>query len=326
VAETKKLLLQGKVYDCRSDETVLEALLRQKVDMPHCCHRQTCMTCMLRALNAPPPPASQVNMKETLRMQNNFLACGCHPERDMEIALPQEVVQIQMSAAVEAINPLNASTLELVLQCDSPVDYRGGQSVLLFNQDQVGKHFHIASPTSTKTTGRIEVHVERTEGSCFSEWIHEALRVGDTMTVSGIAGELCYTLGHPQQPLFLAGWNGGLGALLGVVQDAFENGHSGPVRLFHGVDSSEQLYFRDELSEIGRYCPNFSYTGCIREGFVPEGCQLGPVDQIIRQELPDLSGWKVFLCGNREPVHAIRRYAYLAGADMKEIYAESTSL
>ena len=39
-AETRRLLLGGGVYDCRPEETVLDALLRQGLAVPNSCRRQ----------------------------------------------------------------------------------------------------------------------------------------------------------------------------------------------------------------------------------------------------------------------------------------------
>ncbi|MGR9101132.1 MAG: 2Fe-2S iron-sulfur cluster-binding protein [Gammaproteobacteria bacterium] len=326
MATDKNLLLNGKVYDCRPGETVLAALLRQKVDVPYACQKMTCMSCMMRALNGTPPHASQKNLKETLRMQNNFLACGCVPERDMEIALPNETLTRQVTATVVELNRLSPAVLELVLQCDSPIDYHGGQSVLLLNYEYIGKNFSIASAGSARTGGRIEVHVERISGGSFSEWMHSKLKVGDQLIVSGVSGELFYTPGQPRQPLMMAAWNGGLGALVGLIQDAFEQEHSGPVWLFHGVPSYEDLYYVDELNEIDEYFPNFSYMPCVEHGRLPEGVRQGTVDAVLAEMKSDLTGWKVFLCGNREQVHRVQRFAYLAGAGMKDIYLDVLSL
>lgn len=135
-----------------------------------------------------------------------------------------------------------------------------------------------------------------------------------------------YIAGHSTQPLLMAAWNGDLGALIGLVQDVFENDHAGPVYLFHGVSDSEQLYFAEELDGISKYFPNFHYIPCVREGSVPEkGCR-GEVNKIIAQLLPNLTGWKIFICGSRSQAHGIQRYAYLAGAGMKDIYLELTSV
>jgi len=37
---------------------------------------------------------------------------------------------------------------------------------------------------------------------------------------------------------------------------------------------------------------------------------------------PDLSGWRVFLCGNPDMVNAARQQTFFAGASMREIYAD----
>ncbi len=106
----------------------------------------------------------------------------------------------------------------------------------------------------------------------------------------------------------------------------YEQEHSGPVWLFHGVSDQEHLYYRDELNEISDHFPDFKYIPCIDQNLVPEDCQQGAVNLVLQEMLANLNGWKVFLCGDREQVHKIQRYAYLAGAGMQDIYLEVTSI
>ncbi len=278
--KTSNLLFNGKIYNCLIGETVLDALLRQKVEVPYSCKKQTCMSCMMQSLNVPPPIQAQLNLKETLQRQNNFLACACIPERDMEVALNHETLTRQVSAQVVELNRLNQNMLELVLQCEIPVDYHGGQSVLLLNYEHIGKKFPIASPTSAKGSGSIIVHVQRIVGAAFSAWMHDHLRVGDKLFICGISGELYYIAGHLTQPLLMTAWDGDLGALIGLVQDVFENDHTGPVYLFHEVSDKEHLYFAEELHGISNYFPNFRYIPCVREGAVPEKGYLGEANKV----------------------------------------------
>jgi NAD(P)H-flavin reductase/ferredoxin len=324
--KTTHLLFNGQLYECQPEETVLDVLLRQKVDVPYSCKKQICMSCMMQCLNGLPPIKSQVNLKETLRLQNNFLACACIPECDMEIALNQETLTRQVGGQVIELNRLNQNMMELVLQCEIPVDYHGGQSALLLNYEQIGKKFPIASPTSAKSNGRLVVHVKRLAGAAFSAWIHDNLRIGDTLFICGISGELYYTPGQPTQSLLMVAWNGDLGAMIGLIQDIFENNHTGPLYLLHSVADSEQLYFATELDEISHYFSNFHYIPCVDRGPLPQNGQQGPVDKIVAKTLPNLSHWKVFLCGNRTQIHTVQRQAYLAGAAMKDIYLDVTAL
>ena len=324
-AETRKLLLDGRIYDCRPGETVLEALLRQNVAVPNVCRHQVCLTCMMRSLGGAPPSASQTNLKDTLRSQHFFLACGCHPERDMEIAFTSETVEIKAQVQVAEINRLNSFVAEVVLHCEPPLHYRGGQFITLFNDQSIGSRFPISSPSSGRLVGKVDIQVQRIPGGVFSEWVHNSLRVGDVLSACGATGELYYEIGNPRQTLLLAGWDGGLSALIGVMQDAFENEHAGTIYLFHGAEDKEHLYFVEELREVADRFKRFHYIPCVRTGAPVEACASGAVQANVERILPDLSGAKVYLCGPRTDVHAMQRRAYLAGAAMKDIRTDVTS-
>ena len=324
-AETRKLLLDGRVYDCRPGETVLDALQRQSVAVPYLCRHQVCLTCMMRSLGGAPPSASQTNLRDTLRIQHFFLACGCHPERDMEIAFTSETVGIKARSQVTEINRLNSFVSEVTFQCEPPLHYRGGQFMTLFNDNNIGNRFPISSPSRGRLTGKMDIQVQRTPGGVFSEWVHTSLRVGDVLSACGATGELFFETGNPRQTLLLAGWDGGLGALIAVMQDAFENEHAGTIYLFHGVEDKEHLYFVEELREVTDRFKRFHYVPCVRTGAPVEACASGDIQANVERMLPNLSGVKVYLCGPRNEVHALQRRAYLAGAAMKDIRTDVTN-
>lgn len=321
-----RLLFGGVTYTCEPGETVLEALLRQQAVIPHDCRKQTCLSCLMRSLDGTPPPASQINLKDTIKVQNYFLACACRPARDMEIALPSDTLKHEVSVTATELTRLNGHILRLTLEGSTLLDYRGGQSVILLNHDKIGKPFSIASPSSDRFNNRLEVHVERINGCCFCEWLHDHLRKGDVLRVFGPNGQMFYLPHDPRQPLVLAGWHGGLGGLIGILQDIFEQQHKGPVYLFHGARNQYHLYLVEEIREIQTYYPNFQYVPCIAEGPVPNGCTAGEVHEIIRRMLPKLSGWQLFLSGPRVFVDRLRRQAYLDGALIRDILYEVSAV
>ena len=168
--------------------------------------------------------------------------------------------------------------------------------------------------------------MERIEGRFFGEWVHGHLQVGDHVTLSGPTGQLFYLAEDSRQPILLAGWNGGLSALIGIIQDVFKTEHPGPVYLFHGVEDKDHLYLVDELKEIAARYPNFRYLPCVLAGPAPEGCQEGPVSEVLGRHLPDLTGWRVLISGTKVFAHTLQRQAYLAGAAMKDIVTEITTI
>jgi ferredoxin-NADP reductase len=216
----------------------------------------------------------------------------------MEITLTAETVGEHATALVAEMNQLCPFIIEFGLACAAPFPYRGGQFLTLLDEGGAGHRFPIASPTSGKLTGKIEIHVERVEGLAFSEWLHGNLKTGEIVTLCGATGELTYEIGGPRRTLVLAGWNGGLGALIGIMQDAFENNHTGEIYLFHGVSDHDHLYLFEEMREIGQQFQNFHYLPCIEDRATPavdaDGCARGHCFGACRASVAEPRGRQAF--------------------------------
>lgn len=320
-AKAKRLTVGGKSYSCEPNETILDALLRQKVPVPHACRQQICKSCIMRSLNTPPPIETQKTLRESLKSKNYFLACACIPERDMELALP-ESLSIQVTAQVNSIDYLNADIIAILLQCASQVNYTAGQSIMLMNHDKMGKNYYITSPTSLKESGLIEVHIPLVKDGYFSEWVKSELKEGDTVSISCPIGQSFYVPSDMNQPLLLIGFDLGLSPLIGIMQDALENGHTAPIYLFHGVQFKNQLYLTDDLREITEYHSNFHYIPCVENSSIQDkGFYQGQAHTVALKLFPDLTDWRAFICGQSEIVKISQKEIYLAGVTTKDIYA-----
>lgn len=320
-AKAKRLTVAGKSYSCEPGETVLDALLRQNVAVPFACRQQICKSCIMRSLNVPPPAESQKTLKDTLKSKNYFLSCACIPEQDMEIAQPESLT-MQVAAQVRQIEYLSKDIIAVLLQCETYVNYAAGQSIVLMNQDRVGKSYFITSPSSQKEQGLIEIHVPIVEDGYFSDWIKEDLKQGDTVYISCPMGQSFYIPKDLEQPLLLIGIDVGLSPLIGVMQDALENNHLAPVHLFHGVKTQDRFYLVEDLREVMGYRPSFHYYPCVEEmNGSGKGFYQGQAHKVALKMLPDLTGWRIFICGKSETLKVAQREAYLAGATTKDIYA-----
>jgi len=55
-------------------------------------------------------------------------------------------------------------------------------------------------------------------------------------------------------------------------------------------------------------------------------CRNGRAEDVALADHPDLSGWRVYLCGYPPMVNDARRRAFLAGAGMSDIYVDPFEL
>lgn len=315
-----KLTIDNISYSCQSDETVLEALLRQDVNVPYGCKKGTCHSCMMQSLDALPSAHSQEGLKDTLKAQKYFLSCCCLPEQDMSIKQPEQSDFFSQGTVV--VNEmLNRNTILLILKCQDAPEYFAGQFVNLQRTDGLTRSYSIANtPQESKI---LEFHIRRLPGGRFSEWVHDELKVGDILSVSEPKGHCFYLPDRKEQGILLVGTGTGLAPLIGILTDALTQGHSGNIHLFHGSSEFEDLYRVDELRRLSKDYSNFTYTPCISGKKVPEGFSFGRANEVALSTLPDLSGWRVFLCGHPDMINKMKTASFLKGAASTDIYTDA---
>ncbi len=314
------LSIENRKYDCQPEETVLDALLRQKVDTPFGCKKGVCHSCMLRSLDVTPPAKSQEGIKDTLKVQNYFLSCCCTPEQDMTIKLSNQA-EAYIEGKVVVHEMLNRNTLLLGLACKEALDYNAGQFVNLKRPDGLTRSYSISNtPEESKT---IDFHIRQLPEGRFSEWACNELKLGDSLQISEAHGHCFYLPDRKEQGMLLVGTGTGLAPLEGILSDALSQGHSGSIRLFHGSSEVEDLYKIEEMRELSSKHDNFSYTPCVSGSKVPEGFSKGRVNEVALNAIADLSGWRVFLCGHPDMVSQMKTDSFQKGASVADIYVDA---
>ena len=307
-------------YTCQSGETVLDALLREEVNLSYACKKGTCHSCIVRSINEIPPKAAQSGLKDTLKIQNYFLACQCFPEQDMHIKLPDQSEFYRMGTVV--INQLlNRSTILLVVAFEDAFEFNAGQFVNVQRSDGLTRSYSIANIPQQSNT--LEFHIQRLAGGKFSAWLHDEVSVGDSIAVSEPRGHCFYIPERHDEGILLVGTGTGLAPLAGILTDALSQGHSGAIHLFHGSREVEDLYRIDEMRQLDELHSNFHYTPCLSGDQVPDGFAAGRVNDIVFSRFSDLKSWRVFLCGHPEMVNQMKKQAFLKGAAIRDIYADA---
>lgn len=314
------ITLQDRSVVCEIGESVLDALLRENIDIPHSCRQGVCQSCLMRSLDGAPPADAQVGLKDALSRQHHFLACVCYPQQDMRVGLGAPEALFSEAKVIDK-RYLNAETLLLTVRNSVPTDYFAGQFVNLQRADGLTRSYSIAN--SCIHADNLSFHIRRLAGGRFSEWAHQELNVGDSIKVSEPQG-LCYYLpGNLEQNLLLIGTGSGLAPLAGILEEALFHGHCGEIRLYHGSREVDGLYWIEEMQQLASEYPNFHYTPCVSRGDAPEGVAQGRANEVAMTALPSLKGWRVYLCGHPDMVNQSKRQAYLQGANLQDIHSDA---
>jgi ferredoxin-NADP reductase len=273
----------------------------------------------MRAVRGSVPEKAQIGLTPTMVARGLFLACQCFCTEDLEVALADDVIE-RIEATVSAIEPLNDEIRALHLRPSRPFVYRSGQFLRLFKDARNSRNYSLSSVPSLDDD--LMLHVRRFSGGLVSGWIFEHLAPGDRVTISEAFGDCFYLPGRPDQNILLLGTGCGLAPLYGIARDALRSGHRGRIHLYHGSRDVSGLYLVEQLRRIEATHPNFRYRPCVSGGPSNDAHWAAiPLDLALKDD-PDLTGWRVYLCGNPQMVNAARMQTFLAGAASSEIFAD----
>lgn len=313
-----KVSFGGQSYECGED-SILDCLTAQGVPVPSSCRSGVCQTCLMKAVKGEVPEKAKAGLKPTLAAQNYFMACSCYPEQDLEVVLPDAGIN-RLGAEITGVEYLSKDVLGIKLKPHREVEYRAGQFINLFKDETTARCYSLASvPELDK---ELMLHVRKVPNGIVSSWVFADLKVGDAVNISEANGDCFYVPGNPDQNILLLATGTGLAPLYGIIRDAIKNGHKGKISLYHGGYNKDGLYLVKELQRLVQLHPNISYTRCVSEGEAPQGYESGTVLDAALTHHPDLSGWRVYLCGNPQMVKAARQQTFFAGASMRDIYAD----
>lgn len=314
-----KIIFGGRSYDC-GEMSVLDCLTAQGATIPSSCHSGVCQTCMMQAVNGIIPEISQVGLKQTLVEQNYFLACSCYPEEDLEVALPNKSTS-KLKATVLSVEHLTIDIVGIKIRPPESFEYRAGQFINFYKDDDISRSYSLASvPTLDED---LFLHVRKVPGGLVSNWIFNNLKPGNEVIISAALGNCFYVPGNPNQNILLIGTGSGLAPLYGIARDALASQHKGKICLYHGSYNTSGLYLIDELRALEKANPNFNYIPCLSgEDPVDEFFSRGMVLDVALSDNTDLSGWKIFLCGNPDMVTSAKTKTFLAGASSRDIFAD----
>ncbi|VAW52206.1 2-polyprenylphenol hydroxylase and related flavodoxin oxidoreductases / CDP-6-deoxy-delta-3,4-glucoseen reductase-like [hydrothermal vent metagenome] len=318
-----KLSFDNKVHECRDDETVLEAFLRRGVVTPFSCRNGVCHTCLLRAVDAPPPKSSQRGIKATLIDKGYFLPCICKPEADMKIE-PPRAADILTRAVVYKKELLSPNVCRLLLEPATQIYYRAGQFINIQatniqTENNLIRSYSLASVPHDDYY--MEMHVRRVPKGKMSQWIFDELQENDELELQGPLGRCYYMPDDINRNILLISTGTGVAPHIGIVKDALLTGHQGKIKLYHGVKKQEDHYLCDNLETLARKYSNFSYVLCASDDKASSAVS-GRCDEIALQQNTNIQDWRVYLSGHPQMIVAAEKAMACAGVNKEDIYSD----
>ena len=77
------------------------------------------------------------------------------------------------------------------------------------------------------------------------------------------------------------------------------------------------------MQQLSQSYENFYNMPCISGNHVPDGFARGRAHEVALSMIPDLKGWRGFLCGHPKMIQQMKQQVFLKGASMAEICSDA---
>lgn len=311
------LVFNKQRYQLNDNETVLDCLLRNGVDYPNSCKTGVCQSCLTKTSDIDSvEPAWQNGLKPALAADGYFLACQAKPEKDFSCNLPTSA-DVSSAAQVIAIERMNHNVICLKLQTADYDLWTAGKYLNLVNPNGIIRSYSIAN--LARKDNYIELHIKIFPDGQMSSWLAQHAKVGDTVEIRGPIGSCFYSNPNNQAfPMILIGTGTGLAPLMGILKDAINQQHAGPITLIHGGVEQEDLYLDAELLALESHITLFTYKSSVLKDEQKPSLETLLVEAAQAQPTAN-----VYVCGPEEMTNNLKTKAFLAGISSSAIYSDA---
>ncbi len=298
----------GQTIEVEDGQTILDAALRAGIYIPHACCHGLCATCKIQVTDGEVDhgEASTFALMDFEREEGKCLACCARLESDVTIEAEIEEDPDSLNLPIEdfqgevvRIENLTPTIKGVWLKLDRPMTFQAGQYVNIETDALPGQSRAFSLANSPATGDVIELNIRIVPGGQVTTWVHESLKVGDEMKITGPYGRFFVKKSANVPLIFMAGGSG-LSSPKSMIEDLLAEGCTLPMTLIYGQRNREELYYDAEFRALAEKHPNFTYVPALSgepEGSAWEGAR-GFVHEAAKAHFDnDFRGHKAYLCG-----------------------------
>jgi len=299
----------GHTIEVQDGQNILDASLRAGIYLPHACCHGLCATCKVQVLDGEVDhgEASNFALMDYEREEGKCLACCAIPQSDVTIEAEidedpdaQNILVEDFNGVVSRIESLTPTIkgVWIKLEAGSRMSFQAGQYINLhIPGENSPRAFSIASAPSQGD--EIELNIRIVPGGKATAWVHNELKQGDSLKVSGPYGRFFVRKSAQVPMIFLAGGSG-LSSPRSMILDLLEEGSTLPMVLVNGARSQDELYHHDEFLKLASEHDHFTYVPVLSNEPESSGWlgARGFVHEAAKEHFNnDFRGHKAYLCG-----------------------------
>jgi CDP-4-dehydro-6-deoxyglucose reductase len=301
----------GKQFIVEADESILEAAIRQGINLPYGCKNGACGSCKGKLIEGKlthGQHSSNALSSEEEKL-GSALFCCAHPESDLLIEV-REVVgggDMPVRKVPCRVNEIrfpnhDVAILKLQLPATDRFQFLAGQYIEFLLKDGKRRAYSLASAPHLE--GPLEIHLRHLPNGLFTDFVFggpsspQKLKEKDILRFEGPLGSFFLREDSKKEIIFLASGTG-LAPVKAIIEHMQEIKSTRPFTLYWGGRRPSDLYLNALCESWVASMPNCKYIPVVSDA-LPEdrwSGRTGFVHQAVMADFPDMSALQVYACG-----------------------------
>ena len=302
----------GVTIRCRSDQTIAEAALEQRVILPVSCENGICQVCQGERLSGELVFRNELGTS-ILEQDNQVLCCVAFPKSDVEIVMtdvfaPDHKQPATLACQVQSVELMTDDVYQvsLLAPAGKAPDYWAGQYLMLHmgegnSEEQIPYSIASAPGALTgKDPREIELHI-----AANSDKAREVVNFLQQAVIARVtipAGD-CYINPHfldqrKGQPLLMVAAGSGFSQIKALIEATLSIDPEREIHLYWSNRAAVGFYLPDLPQTWQNDFANFHYHPIIQQHADDWNGRAGWIYEVIHEDFDDLSNVDMFACGS----------------------------
>ncbi len=302
-----------KAFEAEEGESILDAALRNGINLSYGCRNAVCGACKGRLLEGEisyedlePEALSEAEMAAGM-----VLFCGAEPRSDLtiavdEIASSKEIKVEQYPVRVVGLDKLAPDVMRVYLKLpeSTRMQFFAGQYIDILLRDGRRRSFSLAN--APHDDDLIELHIRYIDGGEFTDHVFRDMQEKEMLRIEGPLGGF-YLREESLRPIIFVAGGTGFAPIKGIIEHAMAEKITRPMFLYWGARAEIDLYL-NEMPQAWAERGVLNYVPVLSDANEADGWQgrHGYVHQAVLDDFPDLSGYDVYAGGPPVMVAAAR--------------------
>nr|WP_216861983.1 CDP-6-deoxy-delta-3,4-glucoseen reductase [Polynucleobacter sp. AP-Kaivos-20-H2] len=330
------LKTSGKQFTVNPDENLLEAALRQGINLPYGCKNGACGSCKGKVLEGQVThdQHSESALSKADETAGGILFCCSHPQSDLliearEVQGAGDIAIRKVPCRVNAITKPSddVAILKLQLPAAERFQFLAGQYLEFLLKDGQRRAYSIAN--APEQEGPLELHIRHLPGGLFTDFVFgavtPALKEKDILRFEGPLGSF-FLREDSKKPIIFVAAGTGFAPIKSIIEQMRVKKIHRPIHLYWGGRRPGDLYLGDLCKAWENEIADFKYVPVISDAFAEDGWQgrTGFVHQAVMADHLDMKGFQVYACGAPVMVNAARNdFSSKCHLPEEEFFADS---